>query len=92
MIIEPVRDKDGKVLTNVQLTKICYEQLKNLRDGVGAKNDREREAMEDRYLRICGGSKYAGEIMEFMEQIASEEDEDKAQKLLARGLLPVVDR
>ena len=92
MIIEPVRDKNGKILTNVQLTKICYEELKKLRDGVGASTDREREVMEDRFLRICGGSRNAGEIMEFMEQIANEEDEDKAQKLLARGLLPVVDK
>ena len=91
MIIEPIRDKKtGNVLTNVQIIKMSYEKLKELRDGVGCKTKKEREANEDKFYKICGGSTNAKNIMEYMEQIVSEPDEDKAQKLFERTLIPVL--
>lgn len=89
MIISPMTDKNGKVLTNVQIIKISYDKLKELRDGVGCKTEKEREINEDRFYKICGGSENANQLMAYMEQIVNEPDEDKAQKLFARSLLPV---
>lgn len=89
MIIEPLRKKDGTAYTNVELNKICYEELVRLRDGVGAKTDKQRQKMEDAFYRICGGSQNAEQIMAFMKQIVDEPDEEKAQKLFERGLIPV---
>ena len=89
MIIEPLKKKDGTIYTNVEINNMCYEMLVRLRDGVGAKTEKERAKMEDAYLHICGGSDNAEQIMGFMKQIYDETDERKAQELLARGLLPV---
>lgn len=89
MIIEPIKKKNGTIFTNVELTKICYEKLLALKNGTQAKTEAERERDEDAFFRICGGSKNAEEIMAFMKQIADEPDEERAQKILARGLIPV---
>lgn len=90
MIIKPLADKSGNILTNVQIIKMCYNQLKALRDGQGCTTEKQREASEDKFYRICGGSDKASELMRYMEQIVNEPDEDKAQKLFARSLIPVV--
>lgn len=90
MIIEPIKDKNGNTLTNVQIIKMCYAKLKELRDGVGCKTNKEREKNEDKFYKICGGSNNAKDVMAYMEQIVNEPDEDKAQKLFARTLIPVI--
>lgn len=89
MIIEPLKKKDGKIFTNVELTRIYYKKLLELKTGVNAKSEKERERMEDDFYRICGGSRNAEEIMSFMKQVVDEPDDDRAQKILARGLIPV---
>ena len=89
MIIEPMRDKKGKVLTNVQMIKIFYGKLCDMKNGVGCKTEREKEKMEDSFYRICGCSDKADNLMAYMKQIVDEPDEEKAQKLFARSLLPV---
>lgn len=89
MIIEPMRDKDGNVMTNVKMINIFYNKLNDMRNGVGCKTDKEKEQSEDRFYRICGGSDNAEQLMKYMKQIVDEPDEDKAQKLFARSLLPV---
>lgn len=89
MIIEPLKKKNGEIYTNVELTKACYEKLLALKNGTYAKTEAEREKQEDAFYRICGGSRNADEIMAFMKQVADEPDEEKAQKILARGLIPV---
>lgn len=90
MIIEPMRDKNGNVITNVKMIKICYKQLCDMQNGVGCKTQKEKEQSEDRFYRICGGSDNAEQLMKYMKQIVDEPDEDKAQKLFARSLLPVL--
>lgn len=91
MIIQPLRKKNGTTYTNVELVKICYDKLTTLQNGIGAKTQKDKERMEDDFYRICGGSQNAGEIMAFMKQIVdkAEVDEAEAQKLLARGLIPI---
>lgn len=89
MIIEPMRDKNGKVLSNVKLIHIFYDKLLDMQNGKGCKTQKEREQMEDRFYRICGGSTNADELMKYMKQIVEEPDEEKAQRLFARSLLPV---
>lgn len=89
MIIEPMRDKDGNVLTNVKMIKMFYNKLYEMKNGVGCKTDKEREKQEDRFYRICGGSDKAEQLMAYMKQIVDEPDEDKAQKIFARSLIPV---
>ena len=89
MIIEPMRDKQGNVLTNVQMIHIFYDQLLKMKNGTGCKTEKEKEKMEDRFYRICGGSDKADALMTYMKQIVDEPDEDKAQKLFARSLIPV---
>lgn len=90
MILKPLTKKDGTVYTNVELIKIYYDKLKSLRDGQGAKTEKERQRMEDNFYRICGGSQNAGEVMAFMEQIVNTPDEMQAQRLFERGLIPVI--
>lgn len=87
MIIKPLTKKNGEVYTNVEINNMCYDELVKLRDGVGAKTERERKQMEDQFYRICGGSENADEIMKFMQQIKSCDNEDKAQDMFARGLI-----
>jgi hypothetical protein len=89
MIIEPIKKKNGQVYTNVELVKIYYDKLKALRDGEGAKTQREREKMEDTFYQICGGSKNANDVMAFMKQIVDCPDEIEAQRIFQRGLIPV---
>lgn len=89
MIIEPIRDKQGNVLTNVKMIKMFYDKLLDMKNGVGCKNQKEIEKSEDRFYRICGGSDRAEKLMQYMKQIVDEPDEDKAQRLFARSLLPV---
>lgn len=89
MIIEPMRDKNGNVMTNIKMIKIFYNKLLDMKNGVGCKSQREKEQSEDRFYRICGGSDKAEHLMSYMKQIVDEPDEDKAQKLFARSLIPV---
>lgn len=89
MVITPLKKKDGTVYKNVELVKIYYNKLNDLKNGAGAKNESEREKMEDTFYKICGGSDNATQLMDFMAQIVNEPDERAAQRLLERGLIPV---
>lgn len=89
MIIKPMEDKNGNPITNVKMIHIFYNKLLDLQNGVGCKTQREKEKSEDRFYRICGGSDKAEQLMRYMKQIIDEPDEEKAQRLFARSLLPV---
>lgn len=91
MIIEALKKKDGTPYTNVELVRVCYDKLNRLQNGIGATSTKEKERMEDDFFRICGGSENADNLMAFMKQIVdtAERDEDAAQKLFARALIPV---
>lgn len=89
MIIEPMRDKKGNVLTNVKMINMFYNKLLDIKNGVGCKTEKEKEKSEDRFYRICGGSERAEHLMAYMKQIVDEPDEAKAQRLFERSLLPV---
>lgn len=89
MIVEPLKKSTGEVYTNVELVKICYDKLLDLKTGRNAKTTKEKERMEDTFYRICGGSSNANEIMSFMKQIVDTPDENEAQRIFARGLIPM---
>lgn len=91
MIIEALKNPaTNKPYTNVELTKVFYKKLLAMRDGKGYTDDKAREKAEDDFYRICGGSENASQLMQFMKQIVDEPDPDKAQKLFARALEPVL--
>lgn len=90
MIIQPLKHKKtGQPYTNVELTKIFYDKLCNMRDGVGAVNEKQKEKMQQDFYRICNGSQDAEQTMSFMKQIVDTQDEAMAQKLFSTGLLAV---
>ena len=89
-VIQKLKNKKtGRVYTNVELVKACYEELVKLRDGVGAKTSKDKEKMEDDFFRICGGSQNAEQTMAFMKQVYDAPTYEEAQKFIARGLIPV---
>ncbi len=91
MIIKPLINKEtGKAYTNVELCKMMYEKLVAMRDGKGYNTNKAKEKAEDDFYRICGGSENANQLMPFLKQIVDEPDPDKAQKLFARALEPVI--
>lgn len=88
MIVQPLTNKKtGQVYTNVELTKIFYDKLCKLRDGVGAETEKQKAKMQQDYYRICNGSQNAEQTMSFMKQIVDTQDEQMAQNLFGAGLL-----
>lgn len=82
---------DGiKKLTNKEVCDHTYECLCALRDGKGAKNQKEKEQMEKDFYRIVNGSQDGKQIMEWLEQIYNEKDPLKAQQLIANSLVSVI--
>lgn len=89
-VITPVVDpKTGKVVTNVQMCRIVRDKLLKIKNGVNCKSQKQKEQSEDRFFAICNGSENAEQVMKWLDQICDEPDEDKAQKLIERTLLPV---
>ena len=81
---------DGnKKFTNKEICDKTYLALCALRDGKGAKNQKEKEQMEKDFYRIVNGSRDGQEIMDWLEQIYNEKDPMKAQQLIANSLVPV---
>lgn len=89
-IIEKLKNsKTGKVYNNVELTKACYNELKRLRDGEGAKNKKEKTKMMNDFFTICGGSENSERIMNFMKAVDEAPSYEEAQEILQNGLIPV---
>lgn len=91
MVIEPLKKKNGKPYTNVEINNMCYEKLCRLRDGVGCKTEKEKRNSKLTFYKICGGSDNAEKVMSFMKQIHDEKDERAAQELFQDCLLPIFD-
>lgn len=81
---------DGiKKLTNKEVCDKTYLALCALRDGKGAKNQKEKEQMEKDFYRIVNGSQDGQMIMDWLQQIYDEKDPMKAQLLIANSLIPI---
>ena len=73
---------DGtKKSTNKEIIDNMYLTLKALKEGKGAKNQKEKEKMESDFYHIVNGSQDGKIIMEWLEQIYNEKDPLKAQEL-----------
>ena len=88
-IIEPLKNKNGDIKTNVEVCKEVYKILKAMRDGKPGWTEKYKEKQQDKFYEICHDSRTAEDIMDWLEQINNESDYDKAQKLIQRTLLPV---
>ena len=66
-----------------------YLTLKALKEGKGAKNQKEKEKMESDFYHIVNGSQDGKIIMEWLEQIYNEKDPLRAQELISKSLIPI---
>lgn len=81
---------DGiKKATNKEICDKTYLALCALRDGKGAKSEKEKEQMEKDFYRIVNGSQDGQMIMDWLKQIYDEKDPMKAQMLIANSLIPI---
>ena len=80
---------DGKK-TNKEMVDNMYLTLCALRDGKGAKNQKEKDEMYSNYLTIVHNSQDEKLIMEWLEQIYNEKDELRAQELIKKTLIPLL--
>ena len=81
---------DGSVKsTNKEICDQMYLTLCALRDGKGARNQKEKEQMEKDFYRIVNGSQDGEQIMSWLQQIYEENDERVAQDLIAKSIIPV---
>lgn len=88
VVIRPIKDKvTKKPITNVQLCKRMYKELKKLQDG--KPTDSEQVKLSKRVMldKITGNN--TTEVMAWLEKIATTEDERLAQSLIEQTLLPV---
>lgn len=93
MVIEPVKNKKtGKIYTNIEICHIMKKELDKLTNGVGAKTKDERENMEIKAQKICGGSDRLEQVQKYLNQICSITDPDEAQRIFAKTIIPVVDK
>jgi len=86
-----INDGSGKA-TNKQICDEMYLTLCALRDGKGAKSQKEKEQMEKDFYRIVNGSQDGDQIMSWLKQIYEEKDESRAQDLIAKSIIPVVSK
>ena len=85
-VIEPIRNKDGSIKTNVQVIREMSAILDRLRDGVPGQTDKQRQAELDAYYNIINNEP---EIHEYVNYIASIENDAEAQKQIELTLRPV---
>ena len=83
-----INDGERKA-TNKQICDEMYLTLKALKNGDGAKSQKEKEQMEKDYYRIVNGSQDGDQIMAWLEQIYEEKDESRAQDLIAKSIIPI---
>lgn len=76
-------------MTNKEVCDKTYEALIALREGKGAKSQKEKEQMEKDYYRIVNGSQDGQLIMDWLKQIYDEKDPMRAQQLIANSLIPI---
>ena len=90
MLIEPIKNKKGKVKTNVEICREVYSILKDLRDGTPDMSATEKDEANMKFYSICGGdSDNADKVMSWLEQITKIEDEDEAQRMIAKTIIPI---
>lgn len=86
-VIEPVRNKDGSIKTNIQVVREATALLKRLRDGVAGESDEVRQRNFEAFCRITNNEP---EIMKWAENVSAIKDDWEAQKVIERTLLPVL--
>lgn len=86
MVVEPIKNRDGSIKTNVQIIREGYNILKRLKDGVPGQSDEQRTREFQEYTRITNGEE---KIFQFFEAVAKIEDDTAAQKYIERNLMPI---
>lgn len=86
-IIEPIRNKDSSIKTNVQVVREATALLKRMRDGVPGESDEVRQRNFEAYCRITNNEP---QILEWAESVCKIKDDWEAQKVIERTLLPVL--
>lgn len=85
-VIEPIKNADGTVKTNVQIVREMASILDRLRDGTEGQSEKQRKAELDAYYTIINGDP---SIHEYVSAIAGIDDDAEAQKQLELTLRPV---
>lgn len=90
------RNKDGKKLTNVEITKSTYETLKRLKEATAAEyGEKKARQMHNDFVQIAGMTPngadpaQAERVYQFMEQVATAPDYDTANKLLQDNIIQI---
>lgn len=86
MVVEPIKNRDGTVKTNVQIIREGYNILKRLKEGVPGQTDEQRTREYQEYTRITNGEE---KIFDFFKSVAEIEDDTAAQKYIERNLMPI---
>lgn len=91
VILKPIVSKEtGKTATNVEIVRSMYHTINDLVNPTDLNlTQSQRDEMESKAHKICGGSQGCKEFLEWSKQIVDEEDDVRAQQLIARTILPV---
>ncbi len=88
------RNKDGKKLTNVEITKATYESLKRLKEATPQEyGEKKARQMHRDFVQIAGMTpngadpQVAETVYKFMEKVATAPDYDTANKLLQDNII-----
>lgn len=92
MIVNPIKNADGTIKTNVQICREAYGIFKSMSEGDDTMTDAQKEKYEDAYHRIMNDPTTEREVMAWLKQIAEIEDDAAAQRMIERTLLPVLTR
>lgn len=92
MILNPIRNKEtGRVATNVEIVRAMYHSINNLVNPIDPTlSQQQKDEMQDKAYRICGGSKGCEEFLEWSKQIVDETDDKEANRLISRTLMPTI--
>lgn len=85
-IIEPIRDRNGHVKTNVQVVREVAKILGRMRDGEPGASAAENKELRKKYNQIIHGEPA---IHSWFDMIAKIKDEEEAQRMIDETLLPV---
>lgn len=85
-IIEPIKNADGTVETNVQVVRNMTKILRRLRDGFPGQSRQARTKEQREFFRITNNDP---EIMNWLESISRIEDDRIAQLTIEDTLLPI---
>lgn len=85
-VIEPLRNVDGTIKTNVQIVRDVHKILKRMRDGIPGQSTEAHKKEQKEFYRIINNEP---QIMTWIENIAKIEDDRAAQYAIEETLLPI---